>query len=140
MGEHDNTYYQYVLKECELRYPNIVENAVTWYPSYEDEIIFELEDGSKWAIDIYGGGTRKVVNVYNEDGSIDDELWRMEFGRRLKREMFLKGMTQLDLAEKTGINKDIISGYANGRNLPSVQRIAVIARALDCSTSDLIDF
>lgn len=38
----------------------------------------------------------------------------------MKRAMFLRGIRQADLVEKTGIDKGSLSSYMNGRYMPNV--------------------
>lgn len=61
-----------------------------------------------------------------------------DFTTRLNRAMFLKGMNQSELAEKTGFNKGDISHYAKGHNIPTAKKIAKIAEALGVTSDWLI--
>lgn len=61
-----------------------------------------------------------------------------DFTTRLNRAMFLKGMKQSELAEKTGFNKGDISHYVKGHNIPTAKKIAKIAEALGVTSDWLI--
>lgn len=50
-----------------------------------------------------------------------------------------RGMTQEDLAEKTGIAQPHLSDYESGSVVPSVGTIVKIARALNYTTDHLLD-
>lgn len=60
------------------------------------------------------------------------------FSERLRRAMFLTGLRQADLIEKTGIDKGSVSSYVSGRYKPNAEKITKLAAALDVSPSWLI--
>lgn len=51
-------------------------------------------------------------------------------GDRLRKARIYNGLTLTELAEKTGISKQSISLYENGKNVPDYQRVLAMARAL----------
>lgn len=55
-----------------------------------------------------------------------------EFQKRLVEMMEKRGMRQIDLANKTGIDRSMIHAYVTGRNVPQDIRIQLIAAALNC--------
>lgn len=65
------------------------------------------------------------------------EREKVAVGKTIYRRMLDKGMTQSDLARRTGIGRDSISTYVNGRSLPTPQNLALLAQALGCETADL---
>ena len=60
------------------------------------------------------------------------------FSRRLKQRMLEKDMTQETLAELTGLKRQTISLYQRGENVPAADSLAMIAKALECSTDWLL--
>lgn len=52
------------------------------------------------------------------------------FSERLRRAMFMKGIRQSDLVEKTGIDKGSISSYVSGRYKPNASALVRLAAAL----------
>lgn len=44
-----------------------------------------------------------------------------------------RGMTQDELAEMSGVSRSSIAKYESGRHTPSVEIVAKLAKALDCS-------
>lgn len=63
----------------------------------------------------------------------------MKKNGRLKRIMFEKGITQRELAEKTGICRVYLSLHINGRvNLKDLEKLRV-AEALGCKVSDVFE-
>lgn len=49
-----------------------------------------------------------------------------------------KNMTQQDLAEKTGLAKITIQRYEAKKSIPSLDKVTIIASALDCTPMELI--
>lgn len=62
----------------------------------------------------------------------------MSFSDNLKKILLLKGISQSELARRTGINKAIISEYVSGKYEPKQQNTFKIATALEVKPSDLM--
>ena len=60
------------------------------------------------------------------------------FAERMRQTMFLKGIRQAELVDKTGIDKGPLSSYVNGRYMPNADKIAKIATALGVSVNFLL--
>lgn len=60
------------------------------------------------------------------------------FAERMRQTMFLKGIRQAELVDKTGIDKGSLSSYVNGRYMPNADKIAKIATALGVSVNFLL--
>jgi SOS-response transcriptional repressors (RecA-mediated autopeptidases) len=61
-----------------------------------------------------------------------------DFATRLKRFMFLKGVRQVDIAERTGINKGNISRWMRGENVPYGENLYKLAKALGVTVDELL--
>ena len=62
----------------------------------------------------------------------------MRFNNRMFQAILkLRGETQEDVAEKTGLHKNTISRIANGKNF-SVETVGRIAKAIEVSEFDLL--
>ncbi len=61
-----------------------------------------------------------------------------EFATRLNSLMAEKGLRQVDIATRTGINKGRISRWMNGGNIPSGENLAKLANALGVSSDYLL--
>lgn len=57
------------------------------------------------------------------------------FQERLRKTMFFKGIRQVDITERTGIDKSKISRYVSGQNMPSGDTLAKLANALGVSAA-----
>jgi len=60
------------------------------------------------------------------------------FAERMRQTMFLNGVRQAELVDKTGIDKGSLSSYVNGRYMPNADKIAKIATALGVSVNFLL--
>lgn len=56
----------------------------------------------------------------------------------LKRIMDEKGLTAIELAEKTGLTKAAVWNYSSGRNAPDPETLCLLADALDVSLDYLV--
>lgn len=61
-----------------------------------------------------------------------------DFVNRLNTTLEEKGMTQRELAEKTGMPEGTISRYCSGKRVPNAMQILTIAKALNVKTDYLI--
>ena len=52
------------------------------------------------------------------------------FQQRLRKAMFMKGIRQAEIAERSGIDKSKISRYVGGKNMPSGDTLIKLAAAL----------
>ena len=55
----------------------------------------------------------------------------MAINDRIKQALALRNMKQVELVEKTGIDKSQISSYLSGKYKPKQENLSLIARALD---------
>lgn len=62
----------------------------------------------------------------------------MTFGDRLREARNKRGLTQLQLAEKAGITKEMISVYERDLGYPQALTLLYIADALEVSTDYLL--
>ena len=123
----------YDMRELQMRYPFALENNSECYKNKWDEIIIKTKDGEVYLYDLFD----KSIRTLPEDRTnITEKQCRKEFGRRLRRIMWFRGMTQIELSEKTGIQQYAISNYTTGRTTPSFYIVDKIAKALHCSMDD----
>lgn len=63
-----------------------------------------------------------------------------QFGDRVKKFREKKGLTQQDLADKTGMHVSYISRIERGGENPAYDKIEKIAKVLGVKASDLLPF
>ena len=69
-----------------------------------------------------------------------DELQelRMVFSRKLRERRLAKGLTQFELAIRSGVPDRYISRYELGRSLPKTDYLRKLAKALEVTTDYLL--
>lgn len=60
-------------------------------------------------------------------------------GRRLAERRLAAGMSQSELARKAQMREQQINRWERGKNVPSADAVAVLARALDVGLDDLFE-
>ena len=65
-----------------------------------------------------------------------DQNFERTFRYVLKREM--RGVSEMELSEMTGISAVTISKYLHGKSIPNGRNIRKIAMALGCTPNDLM--
>lgn len=122
-----------VLHNFQLYFPSIAKH-MTSYRDYGDfEIVVECDDGYTFA---YDDLDKTIRMLPNDSDTMTEEMWRREFGRRLRKRMVRNGLTQFDLANKIGVSQAMLSNYMTGRSMPSLLIADKLARALNCSIDD----
>ena len=67
-------------------------------------------------------------------------MYKLDFPSRLRNALELKNMKPIDLANKTGINKAIISQYLNGKYNAKQDNIFKIAKVLEVNPAWLMGY
>lgn len=68
---------------------------------------------------------------YRADGEIDlFRRHRLEIGRRLAAAMAYRGISMIELAARSGVHRQTIWRYANGKTEQSLPRMALICSVL----------
>lgn len=62
------------------------------------------------------------------------KIYRIYFGQKLGEALRRKGLTQLDFAEKVGVEPATISRWVNGRDFPHEDRVPDICNILGIGT------
>ena len=65
---------------------------------------------------------------------------KAELKDRLQEAIDMAGMRPIDLCDKTGIPKSMLSYYLNGKTKPKADRLHIIAQALDVSEAWLLGY
>lgn len=126
---------------------NVFENAIrysylntfrdkinSWYDAGEECVIIELVDGSRM---YYDDLTRTYRHLERNNELITEQDFRDESARRISRTLWIRGMTQRELANKTGISEHSICNYITGKSTPSIFAANKIAKALNCELSEI---
>lgn len=120
-------------------YPNVKSNVVDWQPSGKSSAIITMRNGHKYKYNMYSKEFMRIFNC-DEDGFPEDEEWKKSFAVSLVNQLIIKGVTQKELAARTGISNGMITNYCLGYSIPSVYNLSKIIRVLKCKYEDLVDF
>ncbi len=63
-----------------------------------------------------------------------------QFGERIRELRTIRGLSQEDLAFKSGVHRTYLGGIERGERNPSLRNISAIAKALGVDISDLFLF
>lgn len=121
----------------ERYFPTIANQVDEYRVSVVDApglVTVRLNDGSYFLYDDFDKTLRKLPR--DGYGLTEDEC-RKEFGFRLRRLLYCKGITQAELSEMTGIPQCSISNYICGKVGPNFYTVDKIAKALGCSLDEL---
>lgn len=61
-----------------------------------------------------------------------------EFAKNLQRLRISKGLSQTELSKLIGTNRSAVGNYEQGTREPSFEMLIKIAKALGCTTDELI--
>lgn len=125
-------YSDSLIQEFQLRYPDLADDAMSYTITGELELTVELYS----RIAIYFA-LWNTVKIYNNDDLNDEEKIKEIFGFKVEYRLFIKSMTQEDLARKTDLSRVMINKYLTGKSSPTWSVVCRIADALNCPTDDL---
>ena len=123
-----------LLTNLKKQFPRFADDAVEYREKGPYELVVKLNNGR---VISYYDAEQGIRRLPSDDTHLTEEECREEFGIRLCRIMYYKGVTQKELSELTGITQANISNYITGRQTPSFYKVDKIARALDCSIEEL---
>nr|DAJ05291.1 MAG TPA: helix-turn-helix domain protein [Caudoviricetes sp.] len=122
-------------------YPQYAERTINWFPSGQMEITVRLDDRTFWVFDMIGPTLKplgnKELNPESED-SISEEEYRIRLSKNLRIKMHHTAVSQDVLARRSGISTVMINRYMNAKATPSMYNLERIARALQCSPTELL--
>ena len=117
----------------ELYFPMMSKKAVKYRLDLADNLIVTLDDGYVMSFD---EKTKTVRRLPHDPYNMSEKECRKEFGERLYNIMWGRGLTQNDLAERTGLSQQQISSYMTGKVTPSFYNADKLAKALECSIDE----
>ena len=129
-----------IFENFKLYYPHFAELTERWEPSGKMEITVYLANGQMITYDDIENTFRQIRDFKSPINLEDEEKVADEFSYNLRRMLHHQRMTQLDLSEASGLSFVTISNYLNGKRSPTLKNICLLAKALDCRASDLINF
>jgi len=119
-----------MFSEFKLYFPVTADKAVDYRETSKYELTIKLSNGD---MVLYDDIDKSIRNLPRNTNSLTEAECRAEFGRRLRKIMYMQGISQKELAESTNISTTMLSKYMNGSASPSFYVVDRIAKALDCS-------
>ena len=120
-------------EECALYFPTVMADAIECEEAGPFELVIKRSNGSLWS---YYGLNNTMRQLPSNSNEMTESDVRREFAIRLNRMMQLRGMSQKELSERTGVSVYSINKYLNKKVTPSLYAVDKIAKALDCSMDD----
>lgn len=124
---------KYLKQNVEARFPFLTDEAVEIVECGPSQLFIRLEDGRAYLYDDFDQCARPLPRDSN---NMTETECRNEFSARLRRLMLVKGVSQNELAAKTGITQAMISRYMTGKSEPGFYNLDRIARVLGCSIEE----
>lgn len=122
-----------LFEDFKLYFPSAAKMAVKCFKGSVGELVVLLNDDTYISYDEFRNSIR---NLPKDPNNMTEAQFRREFGRRLTNMMMIKGVCGIELSERTGIPRSMLSNYLTGKNTPSFYKVDKIARALNCSTDE----
>lgn len=122
------------------RYLSIAKEVDGWYPSGEFEITVKLSDNTKL---IYNDLDKTIQNVTRRDSDgyiMSEDTCRREFVYKLSEKMETRGITQSELADRSGVSTITVNKVLNCRQTPTIYTAYRLANGLNCRLHELIHF
>lgn len=130
--------YLKVVDSFRMNHPDSYRRMKSWYPVGRFDIEIILNDGTRLHYDFFRRSVRRIIERPINDLLRNKELYKKEFGRRLKLILRDKMITQKMLSEMTGISENTISSYISGRRMPEAWAIDMISSVIPCTTDELM--
>ena len=123
-----------LIEQFRLYYPDYHDRAVDWWKSGPYHITFLLDDNTRLEFD---GSENTIRWPHVADIFTDNEEYRKEIGRNIRKFMIYRGLNQQEVCERVGITQAMLSRYITGNSMPRLDKLNHLAHILNCEISDL---
>lgn len=106
-----------------------------WKPSGYLSIVVFTDDGPYEYCDL----DNSIRKLTPNDDNVGDDVRMREYGFNLRDRMSDAGVSQDQLSETTGISRQMLSRYMNGKSSPTFVNAVRISKVLKCSLEDFLD-
>lgn len=137
--EMTGTAYDNIFMQFMYFYGDAYPEIVRWEPFDKMCICAYNADGTKVFYDGSDGIVKNVGRRQEGVRFVDDELYMRRFAWRLRVALNASQLSRAEICERTGISQGSLSGYLNGRTVPSITNVFKLARVLDCPFEDLVN-
>ena len=122
-----------IIENAKDYFPLIAQHAVEFIPDDYMTMIMRLDTGESFLYDDLDKTIRKLPL---SSANMTELEVRREFCFRVRQIMTIKGITQVELSEMTGITQPALSNYLSCKTTPGFFAVDKIAKALKCSTDE----
>lgn len=136
--EENKAMYRYLYDEFEMYYKHSGLEVVDWEPIGKNLIVVTYDNGIRAYYDGFSQTTHTVHPRKDPREFISDDIYIRRFAWRLSSAFAASSLSRDEISERTGISKASLSGYLNGKSMPSVINAYKLARVLRCPVEDLI--
>lgn len=130
-----NSSFETILEQFRMYFPNLYERGVDWWKSGPYHVTILLDDNDRVEFDSSDNTIRWIPKF---DRSSNNDIFKKEIGRNIRKFIVYRGMRQQDVSEKSGITEAMLSRYINGTSLPGLDKLYNLASVLNCSVDDLL--
>lgn len=123
-----------LISQFKLYYPDYYNRAIDWWKSGPYHITFLLDDNGRVEFD---GSENTIRWARTIDRSMDNQEFRKEIGRNIRKFMTYRGLNQQEVSEKVGITQAMLSRYITGNSMPGLDKLHNLAFVLGCQITDL---
>lgn len=125
-----------IIWSFEQNYPRLHNEVVDFQILNRFDLIAIYEDGSKLLYDDF----EKTIRILRDEDDLTESECRRKFGEKLRKLLYRKGITQIELAQMIGVKPAQLSGYILGKNTPGFFMVTKIAKALNCSVDEFTHY
>lgn len=72
------------------------------------------------------------------NGLSHEDMWTKEFGRRLKKKLYTRGISQTDVADYCDVSQSKVSRWLTGKTLPNIYESRKLEELIGCSPCTLV--
>ena len=131
------TLEEHLYRNFQIHFPAVAVDAVEYVESAELELTITLVDGSKVIYDDLKNSLRTPRDLTDmEKAFLPAEELNRNFGRNLRRRMYIMGYNQKRLAVATSISEQTLSAYMTGQSQPLYNNVLKLAAVLECDIRD----
>lgn len=133
-------WYDEIYDDYKLNFMNDGEDVKKWTPYGRNSIDITFKNNTEFRYNYFTRTLVRIDLVTSDDMDYAKKVMDRMLSNKLNKAMQDYGMTQKDLAEKIGITESAMSLYCNGKRIPNVLTVSLMAMALKCELYDLIPF
>ena len=122
-----------------MYYGSDTSTIVKWEPVGKREIVVYYDDGIRCRYDSVNKTVYSIHPRTNDDEFINDDIYAKRFAWKLRSVVDSSGLSREEICERAEVSNAALSGYMNGKTMPTVLKVRKLARVLRCPVEDLLN-